>query len=1244
MPFPKNSATKQIPEPDQISHIRKHASYLLVGRVADRLFDGGWFFVGLASNLVVVMPYLIVLALLLGRFHFFIINNWHWATLVGVLTAFLPVLFVTQLQEGRVFSGNTITRVSRLFGGMILAFGLAVALILTCQTVEYLRDEFRFNELTMLSAIGGSGALFGGFGLLQRIIPEKLSKSQLFLVSFVSLSGALLVLMILVALVNWVVYGNTLEVAASVKYLNAWSYYQIAILAVVLASLIVAVGWLYQNRSVLSWTKEGWTAVVQSLFGSGSTFSRYNCLYLVPILGTSLMLFPYSKANERLGNDADAVSFGIGKYSRSLNVFAAITPTDNLHISERTKRTIERLRTQRNAIRQRQEYRHPPEDGGFDNSGKAHLKTFGATQSYVDNAAELYELDASEKFLLRQTIAEQSRKLLLQRANIALGQAGEELTAGNRWALVKPVLVEQTTLHLLTASDELLRKPAESLDQMENRLLSRLLDAKVNALYQREFLDLFCPELANRIPIPASETSSFPGTMPLFFDGIDSKDKVFIRRAAARSLLRSCKESDPRVIALKASWTDVFDQIAAEEKIRKTIERASDAELGDLCISEPVVVAPVEASTESAAAGEVKNRPVLKFQDNVPFTDRIPVNLRATWCSIPEQLGIYAASWNRDMKPSPGDVARELLLERAFAVGSHSVGSLQSLQAPDILLSDDAAVKRTKYARRGKEQFAPRELIKVAVAPFIGEGMLPNMESQVAGFQHMDFVASTVAYSDFSNLEKLANTRHELFTQNFGLKGALISLVALIIGAFAVGWININRTAANEYYRAKLKQAFLTTSGGESLDVRLSDLNWPESGAPYLLINTVANLHGSDDLSLRDRKCDMFLLSALHVGSRLTRYVDTQQLEKADPSFQLSNAVAISAAAIGPNMGRFTSPLLVWLLSLLNIRLGYWVPNPLHLDDRSNYTQKDIKKREISKYLTRRRGVIDGSGAELELIGLAFPGGGIRSATFNLGIAQAFADCHLLSTCDYLSTVSGGGYIGSSLVAQIHKSHRQASQSASVGNAMRTAPASGGRWYPPPALLVKEMLSVLREKDSWLNLSDGGHVENLAVFELLQRECKLILVGNAEAGITNPNNGLGILIRMAKTDLGIEIVLNTSGFDLGSDLYCRSHWAVGRIRYPSGTEGKLVVLRASMTGDESVAITEYKERFSMFPFESTTDQFFDVGQFEAYRLLGEHVARDFLTAIFPDSFPSEEESVSSRCQSLLKAVNKICPE
>ena len=52
-------------------------------------------------------------------------------------------------------------------------------------------------------------------------------------------------------------------------------------------------------------------------------------------------------------------------------------------------------------------------------------------------------------------------------------------------------------------------------------------------------------------------------------------------------------------------------------------------------------------------------------------------------------------------------------------------------------------------------------------------------------------------------------------------------------------------------------------------------------------------------------------------------------------------------------------------------------------------------------------------------VGLAFSGGGIRSATFNLGFLQGAAALGLLKQFDYLSTVSGGGYIGTWFAAWV---------------------------------------------------------------------------------------------------------------------------------------------------------------------------------------------------------------------------------
>jgi hypothetical protein len=64
--------------------------------------------------------------------------------------------------------------------------------------------------------------------------------------------------------------------------------------------------------------------------------------------------------------------------------------------------------------------------------------------------------------------------------------------------------------------------------------------------------------------------------------------------------------------------------------------------------------------------------------------------------------------------------------------------------------------------------------------------------------------------------------------------------------------------------------------------------------------------------------------------------------------------------------------------------------------------------------------------APRDLTGLALSGGGIRSATFNLGVLQAFHRGGVLDDFDYLSTVSGGGYLGGWWSAWLSRKRRSA--------------------------------------------------------------------------------------------------------------------------------------------------------------------------------------------------------------------------
>ncbi len=94
-------------------------------------------------------------------------------------------------------------------------------------------------------------------------------------------------------------------------------------------------------------------------------------------------------------------------------------------------------------------------------------------------------------------------------------------------------------------------------------------------------------------------------------------------------------------------------------------------------------------------------------------------------------------------------------------------------------------------------------------------------------------------------------------------------------------------------------------------------------------------------------------------------------------------------------------------------------------------------------------------------MGLALSGGGIRSATFNLGVLQALSELNVLAEFDYLSTVSGGGYIGSWLSAWVHRAdkrnlEREGEEEKKTG---RRPP------HTPGILTVQERLSLTEHPD-----------------------------------------------------------------------------------------------------------------------------------------------------------------------------------
>ncbi|MBI2422416.1 MAG: hypothetical protein HYV27_06270 [Candidatus Hydrogenedentes bacterium] len=155
-----------------------------------------------------------------------------------------------------------------------------------------------------------------------------------------------------------------------------------------------------------------------------------------------------------------------------------------------------------------------------------------------------------------------------------------------------------------------------------------------------------------------------------------------------------------------------------------------------------------------------------------------------------------------------------------------------------------------------------------------------------------------------------------------------------------------------------------------------------------------------------------------------------------------------------------------------------------------------------------------------------------------------------------------------------------------------------------------------------VNLSDGGHLENLGLVELLRRRCRYIIAVDAECDPDHEFDGLTKALRYAMTDVGARIELDATPLRKLENGHCSGHALHARIIYAEADadraikeeSGELIYIKASLTGDEAEYVRAYKKEHPAFPHETTADQFFDEEQFEAYRALGFHAALE----LFPN--------------------------
>ena len=355
--------------------------------------------------------------------------------------------------------------------------------------------------------------------------------------------------------------------------------------------------------------------------------------------------------------------------------------------------------------------------------------------------------------------------------------------------------------------------------------------------------------------------------------------------------------------------------------------------------------------------------------------------------------------------------------------------------------------------------------------------------------------------------------------------GASIALVG--VSVVASYWINVNRFSLHAVYRNRLIRAFLGAARARQRETAKTRSNpdpftgidqadnlplksiWPPAGnggrCLFHVVNTALNVVASKNLAWQERKAEPFVMTPLACGNPYVGFVPTRFFGARRDGITLGTAMAISGAAVSPNQGYHSSPIIGLLLMLFNVRLGWWLGNP----------------RSGPKFY-RREGP-------------------------------------LLSIRPVLDELAG--------------------RTTDTGN--------------------------------YIYLSDGGHFDNLGLYEMVRRRCRFILVSDAGSDPAGAFEDLGNAVRKIWIDLGVRIEFDRIDVEPRQKppvdgVYC----ALGRIRYPEAPEtkaGTLIYVKPGFHGSEPPDIRAYAALHEEFPHESTADQWFSEFQMESYRGLGSHI-------------------------------------
>jgi hypothetical protein len=490
--------------------------------------------------------------------------------------------------------------------------------------------------------------------------------------------------------------------------------------------------------------------------------------------------------------------------------------------------------------------------------------------------------------------------------------------------------------------------------------------------------------------------------------------------------------------------------------------------------------------------------------------------VREWWSRLGAWLWIYATAW---MVMAVSAVYGPMAVD--WAVAQHPWTALTAGGGwVGTVIAGLFAGNSESTGGEAKGSMAKAKEVVARVAPFVFiAGLLIGVSYILRAI-----VLANTANADWATLADAKNHEEFLTISLLLLAGCVVAVLLMALR------VDINEFSLNAFYRNRLVRCYLGATRFAPFDQRTpqnftgfddkDDMPMAELAAttgPLHIVNCALNLGGSSDLALHTRQSAAFTLTPFFCGSAYVSrnqqgdeqelgYVPTQVYGGESGAPTLGQAISVSGAAASPNMGYHTSPVTAFLLTLFNVRLGWWFPNPMKSASKA------------------------------------------PSPHFNL------------------------------------------------------------------TYLLAELFGGASDKSTFVSISDGGHFENLAAYELVRRKCRVIIISDGECDPTPTFEGLGTLIRMCEVDFNVRITVDVSDIRLkGTPGWSTQRWAIGCIKYGGNTpDGILIYLKASMTGKEDTQVLQYKSSHPTFPHETTGDQFYGEDQFESYRNLGKAIALEAL--------------------------------